>query len=223
VPEAAPLVVYVIDDDASIRDSLALMLGLAGYSTRLFADAETFLAAHEPSWSGCVVADLRLPGMSGVELQAKLRERASTLPVVIITAHGDIPTARVAFRAQAVDFIEKPFDDAQLRSAIDTAFALERERIDAAAAGRAHAEKLSRLPARERQVLHHAARGMHAREIAAALGISARTVEVHKTRIMEKLEVRNIGELVRFALAVEEDSVNGAPSPVRPRPPSARR
>ena len=207
--DSASLVVYVIDDDASIRDSLALMLGLAGYSTRLFADAESFLSAFDKAWFGCVVADLRLPGLSGVELQAQVRERGSAIPFVIITGHGDIPAARTAFRAQAVDFIEKPFDDAQLRSAIDMAFALELQRLDGAQAGRAHAEKLARLTSREREVLELAARGLHAKEIAAALGISPRTVEVHKTRLMEKLEVRNIAELVRFAVAGDE--IPGSP------------
>lgn len=200
---ATALIVYVVDDDASIRDSLALMLGLAGYSTRLFADAESLLAAFDGSWSGCVVADLRLPGLSGVELQARLRERGSAIPFVIITAHGDIPAARAAFRAQAVDFIEKPFEDFQLRVAIDTAFALEQQRTEGAETRRADNEKLARLTSREREVLNHAVRGLHAKEIAAALGISPRTVEVHKTRIMEKLEVRNIAELVRFAVTAE--------------------
>ena len=204
--ESAALVVYVVDDDASIRDSLALMLGLAGYSTRLFADAESFLVAFDPAWSGCVVADLRLPGMSGVELQARLRSRGSAIPFVIITAHGDVPAARAAFHAQAVDFIEKPFDDAQLRGAIDTAFALERRRIDAAELRRADAAKLARLTERESEVLEQAVKGLHAKEIAAVLGISPRTVEVHRTRIMEKLEVRNIAELVRFAVAAERET-----------------
>jgi len=199
----APLVVYVVDDDASIRDSLALMLGLGGYATRLFADAESFLVAFEPGWTGCVVADLRLPGLSGVELQARVRGRGSAIPFVIITAHGDVPTARAAFRAQAVDFIEKPFEEIQLRQAIDTAFALERRRIDAAEMRQADAARLSRLTPREREVLEHSARGLHAKEIGARLGISPRTVEVHRARIMEKLEVRNIAELVRFAIAAE--------------------
>jgi RNA polymerase sigma factor (sigma-70 family) len=195
---ARTLVVYVVDDDASIRDSLALMLGLGGYATRLFADAESFLVAFDPSWTGCVVADLRLPGLSGVELQARVRDIGSSIPFVIITAHGDVPAARAAFRAQAVDFIEKPFDDAQLRGAIDTAFALETERLAGTELRRADAEKLARLTPREREVLEHAVDGKHAKEIACALGISPRTVEVHKTRIMEKLEVRNIAELVRL-------------------------
>ena len=196
-------VVYVVDDDASIRDSLSLMLGLAGYSTRLFADAESFLAAFDPRWAGCIVADLRLPGLSGTELQGKVRNRGSSIPFVIITAHGDVPAARTAFRAQALDFLEKPFEEAQLRAAIEAAFAQEQERADSGAQRRAMTEKLMQLTAREREVLEHAARGLHAKEIGAALGISARTVEVHKARIMDKLGVRNIGELVRFALVAE--------------------
>ena len=192
------LVVYVVDDDASIRDSLGLMLGLWGYTTRLFADAESFLAAFDPAWTGCVVADLRLPGMSGIELQARVRELGSAIPFVIITAHGDVPAARTAFRAQAVDFIEKPFDDVQLRAAIETAQGLETERQGSAELRRADEAKLARLTPREREVLEHAVSGKHAKEIAAALGISPRTVEVHRMRIMEKLEVRNIAELVRL-------------------------
>ena len=198
------MIVYIVDDDASIRDSLSLMLGLAGYSTRVFADAESFLVAFDHAWSGCVVADLRLPGLSGVELQDRVRQRNSALPFVIITAHGDVPAARAAFRANAVDFIEKPFDEHQLRAAIDTAFALERKRADSTQTQRDVLGKLALLTPREREVLDYAAKGLHAKEIGKALGISARTVEVHKTRIMEKLQVRNIGELVRFALAAEK-------------------
>jgi RNA polymerase sigma factor (sigma-70 family) len=197
MPDRA-LVVYVVDDDASIRDSLGLMLGLQGYTTQLFADAESFLVAFDPGWTGCVVADLRLPGMSGIELQARVRERGSAIPFVIITAHGDVPAARAAFRAQAVDFLEKPFDDAQLRGAIETAYGLETERRGSADLRRADEAKLARLTPREREVLEHAVNGKHAKEIAAALGISPRTVEVHRMRIMEKLEVRNIAELVRL-------------------------
>ncbi|HEX7055562.1 MAG TPA: response regulator [Burkholderiales bacterium] len=198
---ASGLTVYLVEDDASVRDSLALMLGLAGYATASYADAESFLAAWRPEWSGCVVTDLRLPGMSGLELQAALRSRGAALPVIVITAHGDVPSARLAFRAAAVDFLEKPFDDAQLRAAIDTAFALEERRLGGEEARRADAARLERLTPREREVLEHAARGLHAKEIAAALGISPRTVEVHKAHIMEKLGVRNVAELVRFALA----------------------
>ena len=203
---AGPLTVFLVEDDASVRDSLALMLGLSGYATAAYADAESFLAAWRAEWSGCVVTDLRLPGMSGLELQAALRSRGAALPVIVITAHGDVPSARVAFRAAALDFLEKPFDDAQLRAAIETAFALEQRRLSSAEALRADAERLERLTPREREVLEQAARGLHAKEIAAALGISPRTVEVHKAHLMEKLGVRNVAELVRFALAGNKDS-----------------
>lgn len=195
------LTVFVIDDDAAVRDSIALMLGLEGYRTSVFADAEAFLAAWKEDWAGCVIADVRLPGQSGVELQDALRKRAVSLPFVIITAHGDVATARAAFRSQAVDFLEKPFDNAQLFAAIETAFALEERRIQRDEGQRRDSEKLARLTARERQVLEQAALGLHAKEIGATLGISPRTVEVHKTRIMEKLGVRNVAELVRFAMA----------------------
>jgi FixJ family two-component response regulator len=198
---AAALTVYIVDDDAAVRDSLSLMLGLAGYATALFADAESFLAAYRDDWAGCVVADLRLPGKSGLELQAELRARSSALPFIIMTAHGNVPSARTAFQAQAVDFLEKPFDHAHLRAAIENAFSWEKLRLARAA----ELAKLATLTGREREVLEHAARGLHAKEIAAALGISPRTVEVHKTRIMEKLGARNVAELVRFALAARDD------------------
>ena len=195
------LTVFVIDDDAAVRDSLALMLGLQGYRTSVFADAEAFLAAWKDDWAGCVVADVRLPGQSGVELQDALRKKAISLPFVIITAHGDVATARAAFRSQAVDFLEKPFDSEQLFAAVRTAFALEERRFLRTDGQRKDAEKLGRLTAREREVLEQAAQGLHAKEIAEVLGISPRTVEVHKTRIMEKLGVRNVAELVRFVIS----------------------
>ena len=198
---AERLTVFVVDDDPSIRDSLALMLGLGGYRTSLFADAEAFLAAFRPDFAGCLVVDLKLPGRSGLELQAELRARGVALPVIIITAHGDVPAARAAFQAQAVDFLEKPFDQKQLFAAIDAAFALEETRREREQARRADAEMLARLTPREREVLDAVAQGLHAKEIGARLNISPRTVEVHKTRIMEKLGARNVAELVRLSLA----------------------
>jgi FixJ family two-component response regulator len=122
------------------------------------------------------------------------------LPIVIITAHGDVPTARAAFHANAVDFLEKPFDDAQLRAAVDAAFAREQRRIAHADDVREDAQRLAKLTAREREVMEQATLGLHAKEIAARLGISPRTVEVHKTRLMAKLGVRNVAELVRLTL-----------------------
>ena len=200
-PQALDLCVYVIDDDPSVRDALGVMLRYSGYRTKVFADAESFLAELRDGWAGCVVADLRLPGISGLELQARLAEHGVAIPVVIITAHGDVPAARQALRADAVDFIEKPFEDSELREAVDRAFAMELTRVALERDRAAHARKLASLSAREREVLDLAATGLHAKQIAASLGISVRTVEVHKQRIMEKLGVRNVAELVRFALS----------------------
>jgi|CXWL01.1.fsa_nt_gi FixJ family two-component response regulator len=193
--------VYVVEDDAAVRDSVALILSLAGYQTALYADAESFLAAWHESLSGCVLSDLRLPGMSGVQLQATLRARGSALPFIIVTAHGDVATARQAFLADAVDFLEKPFGETQLKEAIEAALARENERLRRNEARRGDAARLASLTGREREVLEQAALGLHAKEIATRLDISPRTVEVHKTRIMAKLGVRNVAELVRFALA----------------------
>lgn len=199
------LTVYIVDDDASIRDSLSLMLGLAGYRVSLFADAESFLAACQPDWAGCVVADMRMPGMTGIDLQADLKQRGSPLQFIIITAHGDVATARTAFQAQAIDFLEKPFDHTELIKAIETAFNAEQRRLDENRQSSADREKIAALTGREREVLQLAARGLHAKEIARDLGISPRTVEVHKARIMAKLGARNVAELVRLAVATGQD------------------
>lgn len=187
-----------------MRDSLALMLGLLGFRTVSFESAEAFLETYQDEWTGCVVADLRLPGMSGLELQADLRARRRKLPFVIITGHGDVRSARAAFQSEAVDFIEKPFDEAELRLAIEKAFEKESLRIQRTEMDGDQALKLAKLTQREREILELVGKGLHAKEIAASLGISARTVEVHKARLMTKLEARNVSELVRFALAAEK-------------------
>src|SRR5512133_2471592 len=113
--------VFIVDDDASVRDSLSLLLSIRGHATATFASAEDFLAAVQPDWRGCLVLDIRMDGMSGLELQRRLRDGGPSLPVVVITAHGDVAAAREAFLADAVDFFEKPFDSAQLLGAIQTA------------------------------------------------------------------------------------------------------
>ena len=184
--------VFIVDDDASVRDSLSLMLSLQGHATATFASAEDFLQAWQPEWHGCVVADIRMAGMSGLELQEQLRARSSALPVIIVTAHGDVAAARRAFLADAVDFIEKPFDPQQLIAAIGHA----RERIGSSPA--APAPDARQLSEREREVMALMVRGLHNRRIAAELGISHRTVEIHKARVMEKMGVKSLVELVRL-------------------------
>lgn len=199
------LTVYIVEDDASVRDAIAMMLGIAGYRTTFFSDAEGFLAAWCEDWAGCVVADLKLPGISGIELQAEMSRRNSKLPFIIMTAHGDVAAARTAFRADAVDFLEKPFANGQLRAAIQLAFSKESRRLRRVT----EIDYLALLTARERDVLEQVAKGLHGKEIARILGISVRTVEVHKTRIMTKLGVRNSAELVRFVVAIEVRSSLG--------------
>jgi len=203
-PASNGLTVYIVEDDAAMRDSLSLMLGLLGFRTVSFESAEAFRATCRDEWVGCVVADLRLPGMSGLELQADLRARGQKLPFVIITGHGDVKSARAAFQSEAVDFIEKPFDEAELRRAIEKGFDKESQRIQRAETGMEQALKLAKLTNREREVLDLVGQGFHAKEIAATLNISARTVEVHKARLMAKLEARNVSELVRISLAAEK-------------------
>lgn len=200
----AGLTVYIVEDDAAMRDSLFLMLGLLGYRAASFASGEAFLETFRDDWAGCVIADLKLPGMSGLELQAELRARNSKLPFVIITGQGDIKSARAAFKLEAVDFLEKPFDEADLRNAIEKGLDIESHRIEHADNASEIAARLARLTRRELEVLKLVGKGLHAKEIARAISISPRTVEVHKAHLMIKLEVRNVTELVRFALAVEK-------------------
>lgn len=184
--------VFIIDDDASVRDALTLLLSLHGHVCAAFASAEDFLSALQPPWRGCVVADIRMSGMSGLQLQALLRERQLPLPVIVITAHGDVAAARQAFMADAVDFLEKPFDNEQLLRAVASALAAVQPGAPAAAAP-------ALLSPREQEVMGLLVRGLHNRRIADELGISHRTVEVHKARILEKTGARSVVELVRLA------------------------
>lgn len=191
--------VYLVDDDAPIRDSLGLVLGMRGYRTAMFASAEAFLDALRPEWRGCLITDLRLPGLGGLDLQRILRERGVGLPVIVITGHGDVPAARAAFRSDAVDFLEKPFDDEVAIQAIEVAFDRELARLERREIGRGRERFWVTLTDRERQVAECILRGVHNKEIAASLSISPRTVEVHKARIMEKAGARSLADLIRIA------------------------
>jgi FixJ family two-component response regulator len=190
--------VFIVDDDAAVRDALSLLLSLRGLGTATFASAEDFLSALQPDWRGCAVIDIRMAGMSGLELQQVLRRKAPQLAIVIITSHGDVAAARQAFLADAIDFIEKPFDGDQLVVVIEKALAAARVSTPAERATTATAPALSPLSAREREVMTLMVEGLHNRRIAEVLGISPRTVEVHKARVMQKLGVRTVVELVRL-------------------------
>lgn len=197
--------VFVVEDDDAVRGSLQVLLGLHGLTAEGFASAEAFLAAWRPEWVGCLVVDLRMPGLSGVELLERLRALGCDLPAIVVTAHGDVASTRSSFRAGAVDFFEKPVDNdallAALRQALDRAARRAQEGVERARV----AERLSRLTAREREVLELVTAGRHNREIAAALGISPRTVEVYKARMMDKLQVRRIPDLVRLVLGLPRE------------------
>jgi len=193
--------VFLIDDDPSVRDSLSLLLSLKGVRTQLFANAESFIEAYRPGWVGCVLTDLRMPGMTGLELQAALRARAIELPVVVLTAHGDVATARAALKNGAFDFLEKPIDDALLIEVLGNAVRVDRERRTAVTTRAFVSARFERLTEREREILALITAGHQNREVAAQLGISPRTVEVHKARIMEKLGCRSLAELIRVNIA----------------------
>lgn len=192
--------VFLIDDDPAVRDSLSLFLGLKGFRIQPFASAESFLDTYDERRPGCLVLDVRLGGMDGLSLQSRLQEKGIGLPVIVMTAYGDVATARAALKGGAVDFLEKPIDVELLHKAVNEA--LDRDR-----ASRVHElekqemqSRLASLTERERQVLKLVVEGRHNREIAAALDISPRTVEVHKARIMEKCRVPRLADLLRIVL-----------------------
>ena len=194
------LTVFIVDDDPSVRDALGLLLGIHDYRVAMFADADSYLRAFKPHWRGCLLLDIRMPGMDGLTLQRTLLDQGASLPVVIMTGHGDVDSARAAFRAQAVDFLEKPIDEGRLLAAISEAFSRQRETIDAAASRDQARRRIDGLTQREREVMERVVAGRHNREIAAELAISPRTVEVHKARMMDKLGVASVAELVRLSL-----------------------
>lgn len=194
--------VFIVDDDASVRDSLGLLLGLRGYRTVLFADAASFLSAMRPDWQGCLIIDIRMPGMNGLELQRELLRQGCALPVVIITGHGDVGSAREAFRSEAIDFLEKPLNETKLLQAIDEALTRQSASIRTRQQQEHFTRRLEELTPREHEVMELVIAGRHNREIAEELGISPRTVEVHKARMMVKLDADNIPQLVRICLEI---------------------
>jgi RNA polymerase sigma factor (sigma-70 family) len=197
--------VFIVDDDVAVRDALALLLGLKGYRTAIFSSAEDFLAAYRKDWRGCLVLDIKMSGMTGLDLQARLAAQNVEMPIVIITGHGDAASARQALKSGAVDFLEKPLDEEQLVAAVGSALERDAKRRAEKVVGDETSSRLSRLTPRERQVMDLAAAGRHNREIGEALGISPRTVEVYKARLMEKLQARNLSELIRFALTADRE------------------
>lgn len=195
------LTVFIVDDDASVRDALALVFSVRGYRTAVFSGAEDFLKAWRASWMGCLLIDIRMPGMDGLALQDRLLEMGSSLPVVVITGHGDVDSARRAFKAKAIDFLEKPIDHDKMIEVIEQAFHSQGLMQDEKSASEKTAYLLEQLTPREQEVMNLVVAGYHNREIAERLGISVRTVEVHKAHVMSKLDVDSVADLVRVSMS----------------------
>jgi len=184
---------YVIDDDAPVRDGLRLMLEAAGFEVQVFSSAELFLEALQPGDRGCIILDLRLPGMSGTELQAELRRRSNELPIIFLTAYGDIPMTVSAVKAGASDVLVKPVEGDRLVERVNE---ILRDAADREASTAQTRERIQGLTSREREVLVLAAGGLTNKDIGARLGISFRTVEVHRGHVMQKTHAANMVELL---------------------------
>lgn len=197
--DISPLV-YVVDDDAAARESLEALLLSAGHEVKTFESGEAFLSEYAPDWAGCAVLDVRMPGLSGLQVQEELSARRSTLPVIIVTGHGDLPMAVRAMQAGALDFIEKPYEEERLFESVELALQAGQEKAEASQALASLAERFENLTPREREVLIEVAAGHPNKVVAHKLGISARTVEIHRARVVEKMQARSLSHLVRMAM-----------------------
>jgi len=198
----SPLV-YVVDDDEAVRDSLMLLLRAVGQPGQAYASATEFLESYNPEQHGCLVADIRMPGMSGLDLQKELIRQGAPIPVIFITGHGDVPMAVDAMKSGALDFIEKPFRDQDLLDKVHQALSWDKARHEENLQGLAIRERLATLTPRETEVMERVVQGQANKVIAMDLGVSQRTVEIHRARVMEKMAVRSVANLVRAVEAAK--------------------
>jgi RNA polymerase sigma factor (sigma-70 family) len=201
-----PLVLLIEDDDA-VRDALQSLLGSADYAVMAFASGEDFLGAYPVERAGCILLDLRLPGMDGHQVQHALNDRDNELPVILITGHGDVSSAVKAMKSGAFDFIEKPFKDQDLIERLKQALAHGKEVRQRSTLKAEIDSRIDRLTPREHEVFRHLVMGQPNKVIAYELGISPRTVEIHRARVMEKLRARSLSDVVRIALSAGLDWV----------------
>ena len=195
-----PPTVLIADDDEAVRDSLQILLEAAGYRVRSFASGSEFLSAARPEGEACLIIDVRMPGLGGLEVQERLQAEGAALPVVVITGHGEVPLAVRAMKAGAADFVEKPFSESVILEAVERALEMARRQEGGIAATEAKA-RVARLSGREREVLDRLVAGKPNKVIAYELSISPRTVEIHRARVMEKTGAKSLSELVVLALA----------------------
>ena len=206
-PTASEQIIHVVDDDEALRDSMTWMLEGNNYKVATYDSADAFLRVISPVMVGCVVLDVRMPGMSGLELFEELGRRGCSLPVVFITGHGDVPMAVSALKKGAVDFIEKPFSEADMLRLIEQCLTLERGNRDKRLQEAETVRRLEHLTQREREVLGLIIIGKLNKQIADVLGISIKTVEVHRARVMEKMGVNSLAELVQHVVTVDPGAV----------------
>jgi FixJ family two-component response regulator len=196
--------VFVVDDDRAMRESLSWLLDSVGLRVRSYATATDFLAEHDPAQPGCLVLDVRMPGMSGLDLQAELARRGVELPTIVITGHAEVSMAVRAVKAGAIDFIEKPFSDQLLLDRVRQALEVDLEAREVRRRREDARRRLATLTAREREVLNLVVAGKANKEIASALGVSPKTVEVHRAHVMSKMCVDSLAELIRITLLAGE-------------------
>ena len=197
-------IVHIVDDDDAIRRALTMLARSAGYEARAYESGEAALAALTADSAGCVVTDVRMPGISGLDLQSALRARGVELPVIVITGHGDVPMAVRALKQGASDFIEKPFDDEAFLSAIAQATTAGAKAAELRGARADVAARVAQLTLREREVMNLVVQGLSNHLAAETLNISVRTVENHRARVMEKMGARGLSDLVRLVLKLED-------------------
>jgi two-component system response regulator FixJ len=192
--------VFVVDDDPAMRESLSYLIGSVGIRVRTFENAQAFLDQHDSGDRGCLVLDVRMPGMSGLELQEHLNQQGLSLPVVMVTGYGDVPMAVRALKSGALDFLEKPFTDQELLDRVNEALHVD-ERLRRLEEKRSLFDaRVSRLTKRESQVMHLVVDGKSNKLIAHELGLSPKTVEVHRSRVMDKMEAGSLAQLLRLVI-----------------------
>ena len=191
--------IYIIDDDAAVLDSLSVWLRSTGHTTRTWSNPQHFLDDYRHDWSGCVILDLQMPALSGLALQEELVAVGSTLPIIFMTGHGDIPMTVRAMKAGAIEFLTKPFRDQEMLDAVHNALAEWRERRSASDTARAVKTSFASLSAREQSVLERVSCGLMNKQIAGELGVSEITVKVHRGNVMRKMGARTLPDLVRMA------------------------
>jgi FixJ family two-component response regulator len=198
--------VYVVDDDDAVRDSLGMLLKAIGLKYETYPSALDFLQHYQPTRHACLVADIRMPGLSGLELQQRLNEQGAQIPIIFITGHGDVPMAVTAMKSGAADFVQKPFRDQDLIDRIQKGLERDRERRAASAERDAIRARIALLTPREKEVMQRVVRGQANKVIALDLGVSQRTVELHRARVMRKLKMRSLAELVHAVDKVDPGS-----------------